>query len=409
MTEVAARPVPVISEVYNSAINTFITNLLTNASSWASAVNTDLTASINSVYGIGVAGDTKLTSQLTSDFPVGFVSSSTVNGVTTVHTPVLPTVVSLGTVADLPLPSLSLAPFTGLTAPSLGDLSTSGLLASGTTAMWNEGTWANLKTQLAQFTNFVANSDSVLGTVSQLSSDAAAQHVAMYAEEYERKLQTLKDLFSAADASAGARGFSFPNSLNYALKIDAQQRFQFEMSEVARKVLVHTFEWAKQNWQFSMQHQIAAHNSDVEFNTKLMDLSIKVYVAKVNALMEKYRNDVLALAQQTEIGVKQYLAQWQVAEQRFLAIKKEQLSLAEYGLKEASANAAIRHAEMTARIDAFKTQIGAFLKKFETDVQANDLKAREQIAAADTGVKAATALASTVSNIQINSGTAATP
>ena len=50
----------------------------------------------------------------------------------------------------------------------------------------------------------------------------------IFNEEYERNLQTLNDLFELADAKLGARGFSYTNDYGNSLKIDAQQKYQFD-------------------------------------------------------------------------------------------------------------------------------------------------------------------------------------
>lgn len=301
----------------------------------------------------------------------------------------------------LTLPTYVAADFTALVAPTLPSAPS---LTGGTSAMWSETFWSNLKTKLTLFTDSITGADDIDSAIDRLSSDTTKLQSALYAKEYERKTQTLRDLYSAADAATGAAGFSHPNSMSTALKLDAQQKFQFDLAQTSRDLIVGIFDWAKTNYQFSIQQGIAAHGADVEFNVRYLDTTIKAYSTTVNALIEKYQADVAAMVSKSEIKVKEFLAQFdgELAKQR--ALKEIQLKDAAFDLDVAKLNADIASDEMKLQIEDFKARVANFLETAKVNLEDRDANIKNQIAASTAAATAALALASGASTITLNTG-----
>lgn len=167
-------------------------------------------------------------------------------------------------------------------------------LAYGTTetAIWSETFWTNLKTTLANALTVAANA-SVSDEVTGLTNNTNIRQSALYAADLERKNQVLRDAFSAANSATGARGFSYPNSMTTALKLAAQQRHMFDLSQVARDLLEKVFEWAKTSKEFLIEKQISAHMSDADFNLQYRRAADSAYIEEGRRLLEEYRQKMV--------------------------------------------------------------------------------------------------------------------
>lgn len=301
----------------------------------------------------------------------------------------------------LSLPAFVAADFTALAAPVLPAAPS---LAGGTTAMWSETFWTNLKSKLALFTDSITGADDIDSAIDKLSSDTTRLQSALYAKEYERKTQTLRDLYSMADATTGAAGFSHPNSMTNALKLDAQQKYQFDLSETSRTLIAGIFDWAKTNYQFSLQQGIAAHGADVEFNVRYLDTTVKVYSATVSALVEKYQADVTAAVSKAELKVKEFLTQYNNELEKHKTLKEIQLKEAAFDADVAKLNADITAESMKLEIQDFQARVKSFLDTAKLNLEDRDANVRNQIAASTAAAQAALALAAGASTITLNTG-----
>lgn len=297
------------------------------------------------------------------------------------------------------LPTFVAADFSGVTLP---DLPASPSLAGAASVMWNEAFWTNLKGKLSAFTDTILGSDDIDVVINKLTVETSKMQVALYAKDYERRTQVLRDLYSAADATTGAAGFTYPNSMTSALKLDAQQKFQFDMSQTARDLISTIFDWAKSNWQFSAQQQIAAHNADVDFNIRYLGVTVQVYQTQVSALIDKYKAEASAEVSMAAERINEYSAQVATELDKQRAVYEIRLREAGFDLEVDKANAQIVLDDARNRIDDFKARVGSFLDTAKANMEILDSNAKNRIEAARAAAQATASMATAAANITVN-------
>lgn len=175
-----------------------------------------------------------------------------------------------------------------------------------TSPVWSDTFWTNLKGILGTFTANITGADDVDSVVTKLSSETTKLQVALYAEDRERRAQTLRDAHSAAASATGSKGFSHPNSMTTALKLAATQTFMFGCSQSSRDLVKEIFAWAKSNYQFTIQQQLSAHQADTDFNLRYAGVLIQVYSEQVRNILQEYRDRVAGEISKAEQKIKSY-------------------------------------------------------------------------------------------------------
>ena len=115
---------------------------------------------------------------------------------------------------------------------------------------------------------------------------------AIFEEDKQRKLQTLNDLYELADAKTGARGFTYPNDHGTILKLDAQQKYQFDLTQIGRDISKLVTEWARQNYQFAIDKGIALETFHADFTYKYCTAFVDIYKNLVLAAVERFKADI---------------------------------------------------------------------------------------------------------------------
>jgi hypothetical protein len=317
-----------------------------------------------------------------------------------------PTVVTIGAVTaatgtkpalqTLTLPTFTPISFAGLVTPSLPTPPT---LAGATSAMWSEARWTDLTGLLDNFTQSITGADDVESAITKLTSDTTWLQSALMAKNYELHAQILRDELSAADISTGAKGFSHPTSMTTARQMEAQQKFRFALSQNARDLTEKLLDWAKNNYQFSIQQGIAAHNADIEFNMRFLDATVKVYSATVEALVDKYKADVEALIAQSEANVKAFQVESFSLIERAKVLNEIAIADAGQLLAVSKAQADIDIDKLKVQVDEFNARVNNWWKNVDSDIARKDTNAKNRIAAAGAAAQAAQSMASTAGNI----------
>lgn len=117
----------------------------------------------------------------------------------------------------------------------------------------------------------------------------------IFNEEFERNLQTLNDLYDLADAKTGARGFTYTNDFGNSLKLDAQQKYQFDRTQVSRTISKTITEWARQNYQFAIDKGLSYEQIEMDFTYKYCTAFVQIYRDLVMAALEVYRAQIEVL------------------------------------------------------------------------------------------------------------------
>ena len=256
---------------------------------------------------------------------------------------------------------------TALGSVTLGTLPTAPTIADTyKSPVWSDTYWTNLKDLLTDFTSGITGPDDVSSVVTKLTSETDQLQVALYAADKERKQQVLRDSYSAADSTTGSRGFSYPNSMTLALKMAAMQHYTFEMSQASRDLVKLIFEWAKSNYQFTVDKQITAHNADVEFNLRYAETLIKVYETQARTILDKYRAEVAGSMEKLKATVEGYQSRLAVLKTNtdidaeiyrlgiadWSARAQENMSQAQVGLQNSNT---LYQAQLTAALETVKS------------------------------------------------------
>lgn len=252
-------------------------------------------------------------------------------------------------------------------------------LSGYTAPIWNETFWSNLKGLLTTFTSNITGSDDVDTVVTKLTGETTALQVALYATDRERKQQALRDAYSAANSAVGARGFTYPNSMTTALKLAATQQYMFDLSQTSRDLIRSMFEWAKSNYQFTVEKQISAHNADADFNMRYADVLVRVYSEQVRNVLQEYRDKIAGEIAKAEQKIKAYATRLEV-------IKTNAGVLAELDKIKAS---------------YFSTEVQQHATDVAQAVETASRNARNKIDAAVAAVNAAANMVASASQISI--------
>jgi len=127
----------------------------------------------------------------------------------------------------------------------------------------------------------------------------------IFNEELERNLQTLNDIYDLADAKTGARGFTYTNDFGNSLKIDAQQKYQFDRTQVSRTISKTIVEWARQNYQFAIEKGLSYEQMEMDFTYKYCTAFVQIYRDLVMAALEVYKAQIEVLIAPIEALIKE--------------------------------------------------------------------------------------------------------
>jgi hypothetical protein len=207
---------------------------------------------------------------------------------------------------------------------------------------------------------------------------------AIFNEEYERNKQTLNDLYDLADAKTGARGFSYTNDFGNSLKLDAQQKYQFDKTQISRTISKTITEWARLNYQFAIEKGLAYETMEMDFTYKFSTAFVQIYKEMILAILETYKAQIEVLVAPIDALVKELNAD---------------IAFSQLSVEVGKTNEGLKQSRAT-------IEISEALQKYGHDVQlANNelgirMNALEQIVAQSAGL----AQANTQSIIQLVSG-----
>jgi hypothetical protein len=91
-----------------------------------------------------------------------------------------------------------------------------------------------------------------------------------------------------------------------ALKLAAQQMYMFDLSQTSRDLIKMIFEWAKSNYQFTVERQLSAHTADVEFNVRYNESLVRVYEAEVRSVIDLFKAELGGAVEKLDAKVKEY-------------------------------------------------------------------------------------------------------
>jgi hypothetical protein len=138
--------------------------------------------------------------------------------------------------------------------------------------------------------------DSLLAMVMSSAESGGLPTVAMqdaiFDQDRERKQKTLADSIDIIKAQTSGRGFKYANGQTNAAILDLMQKHQMDLENQSREITKLCEEWARQNFQFSIEKGIGIEQLHMDFAYKHSTIQRELYTALVSAVLEKYRTQV---------------------------------------------------------------------------------------------------------------------
>ena len=76
------------------------------------------------------------------------------------------------------------------------------------------------------------------------------------------------------------------------LKLDAQQKYQFDRNQISRDITKLVTEWARQNYQFAIEKGIAFEQFHADFTVKYCTAFVDIYKNLIMAAIERFKADI---------------------------------------------------------------------------------------------------------------------
>lgn len=181
-------------------------------------------------------------------------------------------------------------------------------VVSPTLTNYNKKVWADtaINSYATKLATLVANFD---------TPDTSYQD-AIYYRDYERASQTLKDMFDIADAKCGSKGFTYPNDQSTILKIDAQQKFQFDREQIGREIVKITTDWSRDLMMFAVKEGLNLEQMQMDFTMKYADLDVKIFMAIANSLFEGFKSKITGQLGILDGQIKQFQSETEITKVR---------------------------------------------------------------------------------------------
>lgn len=170
---------------------------------------------------------------------------------------------------------------------------------------------------------------SLQGYITSMGLPDVSYQNAIFNKDYERNLQALNDLYDLADAKTGARGFNYPNDFGTALKLDAQQKYQFDRAEIGRNITRTLTEWAKQAYQFAVERGIGLEQMLSDFTYKYCTAGVQVYRDAVMALIEQLKAQITVLSEPVNLLIHELTAAYEYSKLKMEVDKANEVILEE--------------------------------------------------------------------------------
>ena len=131
-----------------------------------------------------------------------------------------------------------------------------------------------------------------------------AHQDAIFDQDKERKQRALADSIDIIKAQTSGRGFKYANGQTNAAILDLMQKHQYDLENQSREITRLCEEWARQNFQFSIQQGLSVEQMHMEFAYKYSTIYRELYTTLLTAVLEKYRTQIQVELEKLEANVK---------------------------------------------------------------------------------------------------------
>ncbi len=131
-----------------------------------------------------------------------------------------------------------------------------------------------------------------------------AMQDAIFNQDRERKQKALADSIDIIKAQTSGRGFRYANGQTNAAILDLMGKHQMDLENQSREITKLCEEWARQNFQFSIQQGISIEQLHMDFAYKYSTIYRELYTTLLSAVLEKYRTQVQIELEKLEANVK---------------------------------------------------------------------------------------------------------
>ncbi len=153
-----------------------------------------------------------------------------------------------------------------------------------------------------------AHLDRLLATVmaqaDAMGMPSQAHQDAIFDQDRERKQRALADSIDLIKAQTSGRGFKYANGQTNAAILDLTQKHQYDLENQSREITKLCEEWARQNFQFSIQQGISIEQLHMDFAYKYSTIYRELYTTLLTAVLEKYRTQIQVELEKLEANVK---------------------------------------------------------------------------------------------------------
>lgn len=216
--------------------------------------------------------------------------------------------------------------------------------------VWEAKQLDNIQTTLTAYMND-------MGMPSQAFQDA------VFNADKERKSKILSDKLDMIAAKTSARGFKYANMQTNALIKDAITEYGYDLEDLNRKVTQIVTEWARQNFQFSIQQGISVEVAHMEFAYKFSSIFREVYLTQIKGVLEVYKGRIEMELAKLDARVKSILTRAEGLKINSLITEKEaglNLEKDKIQVQEAlgvfATSSSTIHDNATVQLDAAKTR-----------------------------------------------------
>jgi hypothetical protein len=200
------------------------------------------------------------------------------------------------------------------------------------------------------------------------------------AQNRERRLKVISDEVDMINAKTSARGFKYANGQTNAAILALFEKDQFDENTLNMKITELVAEWARQNFQFSIQQGIAIESAHMDFAYKYSSIFRDTYTTLLNAILDKYKSQIEMEIAKLDATVKAVM------------VRGEALK----------ANANIAGIEGKLKLEKNQLEINQGLEKFKTFVQEAHQMGTIQVNATNARATVASNLAAAANNIAID-------
>src|ERR1019366_7826593 len=182
---------------------------------------------------------------------------------------------------------------------------------------WNGTNWDAINTNLLVLVDSIGSESGINSMISDLTSNPT--NSSLYNNDKTYKQNVLALLNSAIEIGTSNIGFTHPSGMRSALRLDAQQKYEFDLFQTSRDLIYVLYSIAKTLRSSSASKIHKTHEIDMQHNIKQGNLLWDVYKANMNSLIEQQKLEVTKTLEQVNYILDSNLVQYETLLNEYVA------------------------------------------------------------------------------------------